>query len=88
MFSMVMVVHVVHGHGGSCVTWSWWFKLLFHMLVVSCSWWFMFSMVMVVHVFHGHGGSCFHGDGGSCFPWSWRFFFLRGHGGSCFPWSC
>ena len=42
-----MVVHVFHGHGGSCCSWSWWFMFL------TC-----FYMFIAVHGFC-HGGSFF-----------------------------
>ena len=61
-FSMVMVVHGFHGHGGSCV-WNMWFGFF---LLYSRSWfyhapWGSFCLYtsMVVHVFkHSYGGSC------------------------------
>ena len=44
---VIMVVHVFHGHGGSCCSWSWWFMFL------TC-----FYMFIAVHGFC-HGGSFF-----------------------------
>ena len=48
MFSMVMVVHGFHGHGGSCVL-----NMSFAVL--------LFNMCIVGHCFIiCHGGSCFY----------------------------
>ena len=91
MFSMVMVVHGFHGHGGSCVLNMSFAVLFLHVyswsLFYYLSWWFMFLHVLVVHMltflwwFIFMCFYFFHVHGGLGFlTGSWCF---HVHGGSC-----